>query len=102
MNSENNLAPGQLVRLRLNWDDIDDDIEMPEDEVRAPSPIYYAQKVPTDRLRFEAGAVEPGQIGMFLKREAIQGVDRKAHWDIVLIGEQKYRFPARMMEAYEE
>lgn len=91
-------SPGQLVRLRLYWDDIDDDIEIPESEVRAPSPAYYAQKEPC-RAHFECDAIYPGQIGLFLTYEKIPGIqDPSTFWSIVLIGEQKYKFPPGALE----
>jgi len=98
--------PGQLVRLRYYWDDIDDDVEYQANENRAPSPAYYATRCDRsgdDGGRWGCDAIYPGQIGMFLDYAKIKGVeDPNAFLAIVLIGEQRYKFPPRTLEAYDK
>lgn len=91
MKHETVFIPGQLVRLRYHWDDIDDDVEFPADEIRPRSPAYYAHR---DTNGFKYDAILPGQVGLFLA----YGADSSLA--IVLFDEQKYGMVPEMLEIY--
>ena len=93
------LVPGQLVRLLLRWDDIDNDIEIQEMIRSLPCPDYYAEIYPTNNPEFNYRPISPGAVGMFL--EYIGECHRFAiiqPWAIVLFGENKVKVPSNILE----
>jgi len=90
--------PGQLVRLRLHWDDIDDDIDMPEKYRTVSSPDYFA--LVDDGRGKVYKAISPGQVGVYLEKDkTMTNYKFLGDFAVILFGENKLMLSAKLLEA---
>ena len=101
--SEIVFKPGQLVRLRYQWDDLDDDGTETTGK-RTNCPDYYALKQGYNEDgcdEDEYKPIKPGQVGVFLEYADIKGGKvYRVLLCLVLFGEEKMKLYTKTLEPY--
>lgn len=95
--------PGELVRLRMHWDDVDDDEEVKSyllevRNMRSNAPPYYAAIEPVDNenpMAWNYLAINPLEVGIHLQNVA--GTNQLV---TVLFKDVKVRIARNLLEPY--
>lgn len=100
-------SPGELVRLRMHWDDVDDDEETRTfriANIMSSAPPYFARIEPLDEhpTKWNHAEIRPGQVGVYIGQLVSVGVGMFGPSTLVtvLFNDVKVRVAAHLLETY--